>query len=192
MRLRNLFLTHVAFFAAAGAIPYKASAQTGPFSWSGPYLGTRRRLGELRPKRFRTPAVTSSATCGASYPYDSTIPHDGPRKRLIRGERRVHRRDSGVQLANGSVGAGRGRRLLMGQHRRKFGLVWICAPAWMRHHTRILRNAEGTSRLRAGLPRDVVAIRNGRACRGRSSRLGCADPGVRERVQSWLDNRSGI
>jgi len=40
MRLRNLFLTHVAFFAAAGAIPHKASAQTGPFSWSGPYLGT--------------------------------------------------------------------------------------------------------------------------------------------------------
>jgi hypothetical protein len=40
MRLRNLFLTHVAFFAAADAIPYKASAQTGPFSWSGPYLGT--------------------------------------------------------------------------------------------------------------------------------------------------------
>ena len=39
MKLRNVLLTHVAFFAAASAIPYHAAAQTGPYSWSGPYVG---------------------------------------------------------------------------------------------------------------------------------------------------------
>lgn len=197
MRLKNLFLTNVAFFAAAVAIPYQAAAQTGPFSWSGPYLGTEGGGGWGNSgQRFRAPAITSAATSAASaYPYGSTVPYDstvGPGKRLIRGERRVHRRDSGVQLASRSVGAWRGRRLLVGQHRGKFGVVRICAPAWMRHRTRILRNVERTRRLRSGLPRDLVAIRNGRARRRRSSRLGCADPGVRERVQGWLDTRSGI
>jgi hypothetical protein len=51
----------------------------------------------------------------------------------------------------------------VGQHRGKFGLVRICAPSWMRHRTRILRNVERTRRLRPGLPGDLVAIRNGRA-----------------------------
>ena len=41
----------------------------------------------------------------------------------------------------------------MGQHRGKFGLVRICAPSWMRHRTRILRNAKRTRWLRSWLPR---------------------------------------
>jgi hypothetical protein len=39
MKLRNVLLTHVAFFAAVGAIPSHAVAQTGAYSWSGPYVG---------------------------------------------------------------------------------------------------------------------------------------------------------
>ena len=41
MKLRSVFLPHVAFFAAVGAIPSHAVAQTGAYSWSGPYVGAQ-------------------------------------------------------------------------------------------------------------------------------------------------------
>jgi outer membrane immunogenic protein len=45
MKLRNVLLTHVALFAAAGVAPSVAAPASGTYSWSGPYVGVEGGVG---------------------------------------------------------------------------------------------------------------------------------------------------
>ena len=122
MKLRNVLLTHVAFFAAVGATFPCSGANWGiQLEWPVRRRPGRRRLGSFRAKRFRAPAI-AAASAASAWPCDQTV---GRRKWLIWGKWWNRWRDGRLQLANGSVGTRRRGRLLLGQHHRKFSDVRI-------------------------------------------------------------------